>query len=349
MNEFDQTLEDQSMSYVGMIAKFPLGVHDLKSFITPENHLFVLCHLGIPDIDIEQWRLKISGLVEKSLELSYQHLLSLEYRELTVFHQCSGNPLEPKVPTRTISNVTWGGVSLREILNQLQVKPEARYVWFVGTDRGAYEGVASDSYIKDIPIEKALDNDVLLAYKLNGEFLSAERGFPLRLVVPGYYGTNFVKWLSHIYVTDQRSPGPFTTTFYNDRVGGDDATLKPVWEVAPESVIVHPSQKEVLYLQPQTLSGWAWASKGIQSVDVSTDGGITWQAAEVESRLQYAWQRFTFQWTPPTPGQYSLMSRATDYDGVIQPIQQERNAIYTVAVTVKETTIKGFDSFTVAE
>lgn len=84
-------------------------------------------------------------------------------------------------------------------------------------------------------------------------------------------------------------------------------------------------------------------------MDVSTDGGITWQAVEVEARLQYAWQRFTFQWTPPTPGQYSLMSRATDYDGAIQPIQQERNAVYIVAVTVKETTVKESKPFTVAE
>lgn len=339
MNEFDKTLEDNSMSYVGMIAKFPLGVHDLKSFITSEKHLFVLSHMGIPAIDIAQWRLKISGLVEHNFEFSYQNLLSLEYRELTVFHQCSGNPLQPKVPTRTISNVTWGGVSLRAILNQLQVKPEARYVWFVGLDYGVYEGVSSDSYIKDIPIEKALDQDVLLAYNLNGEPLSAERGFPLRLVVPGYYGTNLVKWLSYIYVTDQRSPGPFTTTFYNDRVGGDGGTLKPVWEVAPESVIVHPYQNQVLNLQPQTHWGWAWASTGIRSVDISTDGGITWHAAEVEARLQYAWQRFTFQWTPSTPGKYSLMSRATDCDGAIQPIQDERNAVYTVAVTVKEATV----------
>ncbi len=335
MNEFNKTLNDKSMSHVGMIAKFPLGVHDLKSFITPEKHLFVLSHLGIPAIDIGQWRLKISGLVEQSLELSYQNLLSLEYRELTVFHQCSGNPLQPKVPTRIISNVTWGGVSLRAILNQLQVKPEARYVWFAGTDHGVYEGVPSDSYIKDIPIEKALDRDVLLAYTLNGEILSAERGFPLRLVVPGYYGTNLVKWLSNIYVTDQRSPGPFTTTFYNDRVGSNGETLKPVWEVAPESVIVQPQQNEVLNLQPETHWGWAWASSGIRSVDVSTDGGITWQPADVETRLQYAWQRFTFQWTPPTPGKYSLMSRATDCDGEIQPIQEDRNAVYTVKVTVE--------------
>ncbi|MEH1791254.1 molybdopterin-dependent oxidoreductase [Nostoc sp.] len=349
MNEFRKTLEDKSMSYVGMIAKFPLGVHDLKSFITPEKHLFVLSHLGIPAIDIDRWKLKISGLVEQNIELSYQNLLNLEYRELTVFQQCSGNPLQPKVPTRLISNVIWGGVSLRAILNQLQVKPEARYVWFVGVDRGVYEGVSSDSYIKDIPIEKALDNDVLLAYKLNGELISAERGFPLRLVVPGYYGTNFVKWLSYIYVTDRRSPGLFTTNFYNDRVGGDDGTLKPVWEVAPESAIVYPAQNEVLSLQPQILWGWAWASRGIQSVDVSIDGGITWQSAEAEARLQYAWQRFTFQWTPATPGKYSLMSRATDCYGAIQPIQEERNAVYTVVVTVKEAAVKESKSFTIAE
>lgn len=335
MNEFDNILKNKSMSYVGMITKFPLGVHDLESFITPENQLFVLSHMGIPNIDINQWRLKISGLVEQTIELSYEKLLSLEYRELTVFHQCSGNPLQPKVPARTISNVIWGGVSFRAILNQLQVKSLARYVWFIGSDHGVYEGVSSDSYIKDIPIEKALEKDVLLAYKLNGKPLSIERGFPLRLVVPGYYGTNSVKWLSDIYVTDKRSPGTFTTTFYNDRVGEDAATLKPVWEVAPESVIVHPHQNQVLNLQPQTLWGWAWASSGIWSVDVSTDGGITWQSAEVEARLQYAWQRFTFQWTPPTPGKYNLMSRATDCNKAIQPIQEERNAVYAVAITVK--------------
>ncbi|MBD2361759.1 molybdopterin-dependent oxidoreductase [Anabaena minutissima FACHB-250] len=340
MNELDDFLQKKSMSYVGMIAKFPLCVHDLESFITAENHLFVLSHLGIPNIDIAQWKLKISGLIEQSIEFSYENLLNLEYQELTVFHQCSGNPLQPKIPTRLITNVTWGGVSLGKILNQLQVKHQAHYVWFVGLDHGIYEGVASNSYIKDIPIEKALDNDVLLAYKLNGKSLSAERGFPLRLVVPGYYGTNSVKWLSHIYVTDRRSPGIFTTTFYNDRVGKDTATLKPVWEVAPESVIVYPHKNEVLNLQPQTLWGWAWAFSGIQSVDISTDDGITWQAAEVEARLQYAWQRFTFQWTPSTPGQYNLMSRATDCNGAIQPIKEERNAVYAVAITIKSASPK---------
>jgi DMSO/TMAO reductase YedYZ molybdopterin-dependent catalytic subunit len=335
MNEFDNPLENKSMNHEGMIVKIPLGVHDLESFITPENQLFVLSHMGIPNIDIDQWRLKISGLVDQSLELSYEDLLSLEYRELTVFHQCSGNPLQPKTPARIISNVTWGGVSLSAILHQLQVKPQARYVWFVGLDHGVYEGVYNHAYIKDVSIEKALDQDVLLVYKLNGKPLSAERGFPLRLVVPGYYGTNSVKWLSHIYVTDRRSPGTFTTTFYNDPVGEDTKTVKPVWEVAPESVIVHPQQNEVLNLQSQTLWGWAWASSGIQSVDVSTDGGITWQTAEVEARWQYAWQRFTFQWTPPTPGKYNLMSRASDCNGVIQPIQAQRNAVYTVTLAVK--------------
>ncbi|MBC1237268.1 molybdopterin-dependent oxidoreductase [Nostoc sp. 2RC] len=334
MNEFDNSLENKSMSYVGMIINFPLGVHDLESFITAENQLFLISHMGIPNIDIERWRLKISGLVEQSLELSYENLLNMEYRELTVFHQCSGNPLQPTLPTRTISNVTWGGVSLGAILNQLQVKPQARYVWFVGLDGGVYEGVSSDFYIKDIPLEKALHKDVLLAYKINGKPLSLERGFPLRLVVPGYYGTNSVKWLSNIYVTDKRSPGIFTTTFYNDGVGGDGTTLKPVWEVAPESVIVHPHQNQVLNLQPHTLWGWAWAHSDITSVDVSMDGGITWQAAEVEARLQYAWQRFTFQWTPPTRGKYNLMSRATDSNGAIQPIEGQRNAVYAVTITV---------------
>jgi DMSO/TMAO reductase YedYZ molybdopterin-dependent catalytic subunit len=120
-------------------------------------------------------------------------------------HQCCGNPLEPQVPTRRIANVRWGGADLAALLDGLGVDGEARYLWSRGLDHGTFAGVPCDGYTKDLPLQRLREGDVLIAYELNGEPLPPEHGFPARLLVPGYYGTNNVKWLSRLTLAKTRT------------------------------------------------------------------------------------------------------------------------------------------------
>ena len=161
-------------------------------------------------------------------------------------HQCCGNPLEPTVPTRRVVNVRWGGVDLAALLNEVGIDPRARFLWSYGLDQGDFAGTHCD-YVKDLPLERLASGDVLLAYELNGVPLSPEHGFPVRLVVPGYYGT---KWLWRLHLAERRAEGIFTTRFYNDSVGAADIAAgvpprRPVWALAPESIIVAPAPDTV--------------------------------------------------------------------------------------------------------
>jgi Oxidoreductase molybdopterin binding domain/Mo-co oxidoreductase dimerisation domain len=153
--------------------------------------------------------------------------------------------------------------------------------------------------------------------------LPEEHGFPLRLVVPGYYATNSVKWLKRLRLADERSPGFFTTALYNDPVQPTKAEpaggTRPVWASAPESVIVSPEPGARLGAGSIEIWGWAWAMNEVTSVAVSTDGGVSWQPADVEPRTEFSWQRFSFLWRPDRPFQTELMSCVTHRDGAVQP------------------------------
>lgn len=133
------------------------------------------------------------------------------------FHECAGNPLNPNVPQRRVGNVEWTGVRLADLLRLVNVKDEARFVISKGIDQGVYNKVYYSGYEKDLPLEKALDPNVLIALAINNEPITVERGGPVRLVVPGYYGTNSTKWLTQLVVSDVRSTSDFTTKYYMDR------------------------------------------------------------------------------------------------------------------------------------
>jgi DMSO/TMAO reductase YedYZ molybdopterin-dependent catalytic subunit len=180
---------------------------------------------------------------------------------------------------------------------------------------------------------------VLVAYELGGEPLDAEHGFPARLVVPGWYGTNSVKWLHRMVLADRRAEGPFTTTFYNEppppTPQDPRPAPRPLWEIAPESVVVSPAPGAApAQGRPVEIWGWAWAPSGIDTVEVSVDAGRTWLAATVAAREQLSWQRFHLSWRPAAPGEVTIACRATDRAGTGQPATDARNQIHTVRVTV---------------
>jgi DMSO/TMAO reductase YedYZ molybdopterin-dependent catalytic subunit len=316
----------------GTYRRIPLAPHQRLDRITPVQSCFVLAHMGVPKVAAEGWSFRVEGLVRNPLRLDLAALRACPRTEIESFHQCAGAPKRPDLPMRRVMNVVWGGVRLSDILYRAGVLPEARFIWSYGLDHGTYEGHAVENYAKDLPLAR-LDDSVLIATELNGAPLPAEHGYPARLLVPGFYGTNSVKWLDRIVLADRRSDGPFTTVLYNDPAPGGG--MQPVWAVMPESAIVAPAPRAVLGPGDTEIWGWAWGALPIAGVDISIDGGSTWCPADLEPRRQFAWQRFTLRWRPERAGPATVMARARDESGAVQPPEAARNAIHRVEVEVR--------------
>ena len=327
-----------TMNPNGPLIVHPLMPHQLSDEVTKLDDVFTLCHLGVARLEAEQWRLRVEGLVDTPLSLSLSDLQDFKWVEVESIHQCQGSPLEPNTPTRRISNIRWGGVRLSELLARAGPGHGGRYVWSYGADNGTLGGIQCDSYLKDLPIERAIE-DVLIATEMNGSPLTAEHGYPARLFVPGYYGTNSVKWLTRIVVAADRPDGLFTTRFYTDPVIGDHGQetgkRKPVWEIAPESVIVSPAPDQSVRAGEEILVwGRAWADGGVSRVEFSGDGGVNWSNTDLAAGAGRRWQRFSVNWRPPRAGRFTLSSRAYNATGECQPSTGRRNAIYEVNVQV---------------
>ena len=322
----------------GPFSRIPLAPHQMQERFTPVQDIFVLCHLGVPQLDADSWSLTIDGLLARPLRLGFSDLTAYAKCTITSFHQCMGSPLRPFEPTRRISNVRWSGARLSDILRDCRLASKAKYLWSFGADHGEFGDMYHQAYVKDLPLEP-VPSDVLVAYELNGAPLTAEHGFPARLVIPGFYGTNSVKWLTRMTVAETRETGAFTTRWYNDPVlepdGAETGKTVPVWSVAPESVIVSPAPGQALRRDtPQEVWGWAWSDGEVDRVDVSVNGGATWIRAQVEPRADRAWQRFALSWRAVNPGVVMLCSRAYSHDGATQPEFGRRNAIHKIEVEV---------------
>lgn len=318
--------------------RFPLAPHQMQDRRTRTEDTIVLCHLGVARIESTEWSLSIDGLVENPLTLRFDGLRRYPKTEVASVHECCGSPFAPFEPTRRVANVSWAGARLAEVLADSRPRPEARYVWSYGADSGEFGGVAVDAFGKDLPIER-VEADVLIAYEMNGSPLTAEHGFPARLVVPGFYGTNSVKWLTRMTLAPDRARVRFTTRWYSDPVldarGDETGETTPVWSVAPESVIVSPAPRDTIErLEEREIWGWAWADRGVSSVQVRISDETEWRPAELEPVRGREWQRFSFAWTPRHRGPVLLASRAETRSGQRQPMAGRRNAIQGVNVNV---------------
>jgi sulfane dehydrogenase subunit SoxC len=178
-----------------------------------------------------------------------------------------------------------------------------------------------------------LEDDVLLAFEINGEPLSPYRGGPVRLVVPGWYGTNSVKWLQALHLAERRAEGPFTTTWYNDTDAS--GARHPVWAVAPDSAISAPVSGARLAGPAIEVSGWSWGEDEIARVDLTTDGGETWLQTVLAPRVEKSWQAFTATLRPVRTGTFRILSRATDVRGRIQPMAGARNASVMIEAQIE--------------
>lgn len=320
------------------LVRHPLQPNQLLDRETRVDDLIVLCHLGVARVGADGWSLSIDGLVRRPRRLTLRELMGRPRVEVPSIHQCCGNPLKPDEPTRRITNVRWTGARLSDLLDECEPEAAARFVWSSGADNGSIGGVGVDAYVKDIPIDRVAA-DVLVAYEMNGAPLRPENGYPARLVVPGYYGTNSVKWLTRLTLADRRANSPFTTRWYNDAVrdasGLPTGTTVPVWAIAPESVVVSPAPDEVVQVgRAVEVWGWAWADEGVDTVEVSFDGALRWNRVAVEPPVGRTWQRFSATWHPERSGSHEVCSRARSTAGAWQPVAASRNAVHRVPVRV---------------
>lgn len=321
----------------GFWIRHPPKPHELDKFYTPEGQLFQTIHMGPAVVDKGRWRLVVTGLVDEPFAIDLDGLRRLPSKTVTAFHECYGSPLKPATEALwRVGNVRWTGVPLRELLSMARPLLNASYVWSEGLDRGGFAGVHADRYQKDLTINKAWQDEVLVAYEINGEPLSRERGGPVRLVVPGWFGTNSTKWLSKLSLQASRAPGPYTTTFYNepDPASGPGMT-RPIWQVEPNSMIVRPKPEEKLHGPTVHISGWTWHRSEIRTLEISADGGETWSPAKVEPRVDFSWQAFAAT-IDLRPGEHAIRSCATAQDGAAQPLEGRRNHCHAVHITVLE-------------
>jgi DMSO/TMAO reductase YedYZ molybdopterin-dependent catalytic subunit len=321
----------------GPFKRDPIAPDQMRDRLTRTQDVFVQCHLGVPRLERDRWSLTIDGMVERPRTLRFADLARYPKAELTSVHQCCGSPFAPFTPTRRVCNVRWRGARLVDVLADCRPSAAAQYVWSSGADFGEFGGDVIDAYVKDLPIAR-VEQDVLIAYEMNGSALPAENGFPARLVVPGFYGTNSVKWLTRITLAERRAQGAFTTRWYNDPVldgtGDQTGEITPVWSIAPESLIVSPTPNEGIGMSAKReIWGWAWADGGVRSVQVRIDEA-TWRPAELEPPRERGWRRFSLPWTPRRRGTVALASRAEAVDGLLQPVSGRRNAIHEVTVHI---------------
>ncbi|KAF4951570.1 hypothetical protein FGADI_7345 [Fusarium gaditjirri] len=321
----------------GFFLRPPPTPHHFSSFITPDDQLFQTIHMGAAVVDIAKWIVVVDGLVRKPFAFSLAQLKALPRTSVTSFHECYGSPLKPpKSNPWRIGNVVWTGVRLSTILALAEPLPEARFVWSEGLDHGKFFQYEADRYQKDLPVAKAERPEVLLAWKINGEPLSKERGGPVRLVVPGWFGTNSTKWLCRLSLQTVRAPGPFAAVLYNEKdpTDAEGVRMRPVWEVEVNSMMTKPADSEVISAGSVWVEGWAWSHDGVALVEISKDEGQSWIRGKVGNKKDQAWQRFTAA-VELEPGVQKLIARATSISGLKQPLTGRRNHVHSITVNVK--------------
>jgi sulfite oxidase len=318
---------------------FEMPLDGFSTWITPNDRFFVRTHLYKPTVDVNQWKLRVSGLVSTPLTLDLAELRKLPRVEVVSVLECAGNGRSFYQPTVTgmqwrygaVGNARWAGVRLADVLRKAGLHSGAKEILFNGAD--VPMGTMPD-FVRTVPAAKALHPDTLLAYEMNGQPLPASHGFPLRLIVPGWAGDSWVKWVTEIEARDREFDGFFMKTAYRRPVrtimpgsAVDAADMQPVTSIRPKSVIASPREGEKLGRGAVTVRGAAWAGESpVARVDVSTDSGRTWRAAKLGSeQAKYGWRLWEFAWTPPAAGSYVLMAQASDAAGEKQPLAADWN------------------------
>lgn len=328
----------------------------LRYPITPTGLHYLLIHFDIPEVDSATWRLAVDGEVEHLRALSLDDLRGLPAVTLPVTLECAGNgralltPRSVSQPwlTEAVGTAEWTGTRLAPILREAGIRSGTVEVVFTGLDQGI-DGGEKQHYQRSLALDEALRDDVLLVYAMNGAPLTPQHGYPLRLIVPGWYGMAHVKWLRSISASATPFAGYQQTRAYHLRATAEDGG-QPLTRMLPRALMEPPGipdfMSRIRFLAPGrcVLRGRAWSGWGaIVRVEVSTNGGDTWQDAVLgEAPSSYAWRSWSFTWEA-VPGAYDLCARATDVAGQLQPMQAPwnvggyaNNAVQHVAVVVED-------------
>ena len=300
-----------------------LDWNTLDTFITPNNEFFNVSHYGKPDVDLATWKLEVSGLVNNPLMLTIEDIKARPQQGVTFTLECSGNHGFPTF-TGAIGNAKWTGTPLAPILREAGIQENGIEVIFFGHDVGEEErrGVKMrQNFARSMSVEDALEETTLLCYEMNGEPLPHDNGAPLRLIAPGWYGIACVKWLKRIEVRDTRFMGKFMARDYvtmreEKRPDGESVWMETsVGRTQLKSLAAKVTRIGDTY----RIYGAAWGAP-IQTVEVSIDGGA-WQKATIdpEADAEFAWKIWHLNWDNPSKGEHTVVSRAIDTKGNIQP------------------------------
>jgi len=300
--------------------------------ITPTGLHYLVIHFDIPDVRPDDWDLTIDGLVANALSLSLEDLKAQPVVTLPVTMECAGNGralLSPRPVSQPwfvegASTAEWTGTPLRGLLQEAGLADEAAELVFTGLDWGV-QGGEVQPYQRSLSRDEAMRNEVLLAYAMNGDPLPPQHGYPLRLLVPGWYGMTSVKWLTRIEAVAQPFTGYQMLKSYRYSQSADDLG-DPVTLIKPRALMIPPgipdfaSRTRVVGAGPTILRGRAWAGRAsIERVEVSCDDGATWAEADLEPTLSpFAWRGWNVAWNAE-PGHHQLRVRATSSEGVVQP------------------------------
>lgn len=307
----------------------------LASPITPTERFFVRCHFPLPAIDRANWSLAVAGAVARPLKLGYDEMLALPRVTKPLTFECAGNSrvfLTPKVrgvnwSQGAVGTAEWSGPTLADVLDRAGVAANAVDVVLEGADRGVHvdepKSPGTIAYARSLPVAKARRPEVILATHMNGEPLTPEHGWPLRVVVGGWYGMASVKWLTRILVTTTPFNGYWQTMDYSyfERIDGVPS-LKPITAMGPKAIILEPAARaELPRGRAVTIRGAAWAGEqAVTAVEWSADGGASWAPARLAGPGRpFLWSHWTAEWTPAAPGPTRLLARATDDAGRSQP------------------------------
>jgi sulfite oxidase len=306
-----------------------------NNWLTPVPHFFVRNHMFEPsELDPSAWQLAIGGEVEKPLTLNLTELSKLEAHSVVNTLECAGNgrsQYRPQVPgiqwgKGAVGTARFSGPRLRDVLDRAGVKTTGKHVMFRGLDEVPGK---VPPFIRSIPIEKALDADTLIATHMNGSPLTKHHGFPARALVPGWVGSASCKWLTEIKLLENEFAGNFMNPGYrmpNQPVKPGEAVkpedTHPLTALTVKSVIAGPTDGSTVKPGRMVIHGAAWAGEAdITKVEISTDAGTTWSAAKLgHDQSHFAWRLWSYHWRAEKTGDYTIMSRATDSLGRIQPL-----------------------------
>jgi len=291
----------------------------LSTILTPNDRFYVRNHFPAPKINAAEWKLQVTGQVRSSFGLNYADLRRLPSRTITATLECAGNG----VGRGGVSTATWTGVPLAEVLRHAGLRPGVAQIRLLGADRGREESSQpAIPFARSLPLEKALHPDTILVFEMNGQPLPAEHGYPVRVIVPGWYGMDSVKWIVQVEALDHEDTSLYMTKRYvSTRLQTIGSEQSPLTTMRVKSLIVQPREGEILPLASFVIRGAAWAGENpIAMVEVSTSGGAEWSPASIDTdRQPYTWVLWSYPWEIRARGAYALMARATDAKGNAQP------------------------------